>query len=862
MSKEGLRRRAGHARKLQQSSEKLIANSLPAKKNGTVTAVDEEEEEQEEEEEEEEEGVVVHISLYEVLIGLTTVWTPTLLPALLLLMLSLITRLHALAEPPSVAWDETHFGKFANHYLNHTFYFDVHPPLAKMTIALAGHLTGYDGDFAFTKPGDVYGDGVNYVGMRAACAIFGALCVPLAFAVVREVLPSSPSAAMLAGMLVLCETSFVTISRFILLDPILMFFVMLSAFTLFRFANCTAKPFSWRWWFWLEICGVALGCALSCKFVGAFVVSLAGIHTVCVLWHLLGDLKVSPGGLMLHICARVVGLIITPLAVYSVLWLLHLSLLHRTGAGDSFMSSAFQMSLQGNPLRIEGAPEYLAYGSVITLRAAGPGAGLLHSHPHLSPEGMIQHQQVTAYHHRDANNLWVVKHAQPDTIPGDRYDNMTATACGVSDCGSRVQYVKSGDRIRLEHKLTRRNLHSHDAPAPITKGEGYRQVTCYGQDGRGDLHDEWTIWLAKDNSGGSNTGDSGGGGGGDRIGRIDQYLRLEHGYEGRAPNCALVAVPGARLPEWGFQQGEVVCSAEALGADTSFTSGRGGKRGLWVVETHTHPHLPNAPPPPDKVPSFWAILAELHAAMFSINAALVPKEGEPTSRPWEWPITRRGQRFTAWGSGDHRVVLLGNPIVFGGVAASASIFLILCFSHAVLRQRKYVGFPWDVSVGDPQRWPRSQRAAAWLFLGWALHYVPFFAMDRVLYFHHYMPAHIFACMATGVILDYLTIVVAQWWNIAAQLAVRGGGSGGCGGGGSVDGNVGRDNSNTDSSSSIQSSAINSSDYSVSMRSILAATCALCLMCSFVYFHPLAYGMKGPLADALHLQWGQHWQLAV
>lgn len=34
-----------------------------------------------------------------------------------------------------------------------------------MLIALAGYLSGYDGSFAFDKPGDAYGD-YNYVGMR------------------------------------------------------------------------------------------------------------------------------------------------------------------------------------------------------------------------------------------------------------------------------------------------------------------------------------------------------------------------------------------------------------------------------------------------------------------------------------------------------------------------------------------------------------------------------------------------------------------------------------------------------------------------------------------------------------------------
>jgi hypothetical protein len=45
-------------------------------------------------------------------------------------------------------------------------------------------------------------------------------------------------------------------------------------------------------------------------------------------------------------------------------------------------------------------------------------------------------------------------------------------------------------------------------------------------------------------------------------------------------------------------------------------------------------------------------------------------------------------------------------------------------------------------------------ACGWLFLGWALHYVPFWAMGRVLYFHHYFPALLFSSMLTG---DYTAI---------------------------------------------------------------------------------------------------------
>ena len=44
---------------------------------------------------------------------------------------------------------------------------------------------------------------------------------------------------------------------------------------------------------------------------------------------------------------------------------------------------------------------------------------------------------------------------------------------------------------------------------------------------------------------------------------------------------------------------------------------------------------------------------------------------------------------------------------------------------------------------------RLLEGVVYLSVGWALHYLPFWTMGRILYFHHYLPAFFFSTMITG-----------------------------------------------------------------------------------------------------------------
>ncbi|KAJ9578981.1 hypothetical protein L9F63_024911, partial [Diploptera punctata] len=674
------------------------------------------------------------------------------------LLLTGWSRFYKVSEPDHVCWDETHFGKMGSWYINRTFFFDVHPPLGKMLIALSGYLTGYDGQFPFEKPGDKY-ENVNYVGMRMFCTFLGACIVPFGFIIVWE-LTRSLKAATFSSMFILCDVGILTLTQYILLDPILLFFVTGSVMGMVKVHSCRNRAFSSSWWFWLIFTGVMLACAISVKFVGLFVVILVGIHTVADLWDVLGDLSKPVRYTVKHFIARAVCLIILPAFLYVMFFYIHLLVLSKR---YGFYSSAFQSQLEGNSLYNASMPREVAYGAAITLKNHRTGGGYLHSHWHLYPEGVgARQQQVTTYTHKDDNNLFLIKKYNSESSEDDE-----------------VEIVKNGDLVRLEHVTTRRNIHSHKEMAPISKK--HYQVTGYGENGTGDANDVWKVVIVagKDN---------------EVVTTVSSKLKFIHYLQ----HCVLTS-SGKQLPKWAYEQQEVSCNSNMR-----------DKNALWNVEDNIFPKLPNVSFTV-YAPSFLERFLESHAVMFQGNAGLKPKEGEVTSRPWQWPINYRGQFFSG---NSYRIYLLGNPIIWwGNLLFLAAFFLIFAY-NSIREQRGYGDHP-----SIKERKQLMSNGCGWLFVGWALHYVPFWAMGRVLYFHHYFPALLFSSMLTDPVLRYIIEPIPQ----------------------------------------ILPEKIANTMYHWLIGVIFSAT-----VYSFYLFSPLAYGMSGPSSTDPNstmygLRWMESWE---
>lgn len=628
-----------------------------------------------------------------------------------IVLFNLWTRLHKVDQPEWVCWDETHFGKMGSWYINRTFFFDVHPPLGKMFIGAVGYATGYNGTFPFEKPGDLYHDH-NYLGMRVACTLLGACLTPFSFLTVWE-LTQSLTASAFAGLLALFDVGMLILNQYILLDPILLFFISGSTYSMVKFRSYHQRPFSVVWWTWLVITGFMLGGAISVKFVGLFVILLVGLNTIEQLWEILGDMSQPISNVIKHFLARAACLIALPIIMYIFLFFIHLKVLYKSGNGDGHFSSSFQSALVGNVLHNASMPRHLVFGAIVTLKNHRTGGGYLHSHFHLYPEGVgARQQQVTTYAHKDENNKFIVKkwNEEPPKIFSEEYER------------AETDFVKHGDLVRLEHVITKRNIHSHAEPAPISKKQF--QVTGYGEDGIGDANDVWKVEII-------------GGTEGDVVETVTSKIKLHHYFMKCVLTCS-----NKQLPKWGYEQQEVSCNPTVRDPNA-----------LWNVEDNFYPKLPNVSFQ-NFAPGFVSRFLESHAVMFQGNAGLKPKEGEYTSRPWEWPINFRGQFFSG---NDHRIYLLGNPVIWWGNIVFLGVFTTTFVWNSILAQRGHGDSP-EVKAQKN----RTLYAGVWLFIGWALHYIPFWAMGRVLYFHHYFPACLFSSMLTAVILEYILNTILQF----------------------------------------------------------------------------------------------------
>ena len=692
-------------------------------------------------------------------------------------VIAFAVRFYKIWFPKEVVFDEVHFGKFASYYLQRTFFFDVHPPFAKMMIAFVGWLVGYDGSFKFENIGMSYETHpAPYLAYRSFNAILGTLTVPIMFNTLKEMNFKAITCAF-GALLVAVDNAHVIETRLILLDAILLIAVATSVYCYVRFyKEQLRKPFSLKWYIWLYMTGLSLSFVISTKYIGVMTYAAIGIVVVVNLWQLL-DIRsgLSIPQFMRHVSRRLNGLILIPFVIYLFWFYVHFAVLNTSGPGDGFMSAEFQETLADSPATINSRE--VNYFDIITMKHSDTEA-YLHSHVAYYPmryeDGRIssQGQQVTGYTHEDVNNQWEI-------IP-------------TKELPERLgQPVLLDDVVRLRHVMTNTWLLAHDVASPLYPTN--EEITTVNEESANGEQYQKTLFsfqpIKKNDAG-------------HVLKSQTVSFRIFH----VDTSVAVWTHNDVYLPDWGFEQQEVNGNKKLTDPENN-----------WIIANITNldeSRMTYVPKVVKKLP-FFKKWIELQKSMFEQNNKL-SSEHPFASQPQAWPGSLSGVSFWTKDSERRQIFFTGNVVGFWFEMISLAVYLCIIVSDLITRQRSFYAL-------NKLTREKIYGPLAYLFIGWACHYFPFFLMARQKFLHHYLPAHLIAAMFTA----------ALWETIFSDC----------------------NSISTEKDEELPGAAFER-DAKVKTK-ILAAfflIISVCLILFFIYFSPLVYGDEISPEEVVKRQW--------
>ena len=449
--------------------------------------------------------------------------------------------------------------------------------------------------------------------------------------------------------------------------------------------------------------GLSIGCVMSIKWIGFLTMATVGLYIIYELYSLLKGHEFKL--LIKKFSIRFLFLLVLPSVLYLGFFILHFAILNNSSIDTTYMSNLFSMTLEGNNSPVH---KYVDFGSVITIKTNDNRSGYLHSHSHNYPDSTGQ--QITTYFHKDLNNSWAFQKVTPKKDIDD--------------------YVSDGDELVLFHIQTKKYLGISDEKATYDK-------FSYRAEGSFDELNESNIFIVEIEN--------------DLIEKEDVLKTITTNFRLRAKGTNLyLTYTEEKYPKWGFSQGEVVFSDKRNRsslwsiADNSFSGDNGNPK--YIMKK--------------SIFNIFRFIGELNVQMYKVNGSFEQEEDEKppliVSYPYEWFILRRGLRMVGWKNDRYKFYMFGNPFLWylSGISVLMAP-LILLYKIQTLRKR-----------GESLISLRNDFFEVFLFSGgWLIHYLPFFYIGRVLYFHHYYPALFFALLATGYVLKNVNLRIIYMISI-------------------------------------------------------------------------------------------------
>lgn len=607
-----------------------------------------------------------------------------------LVLLGLFTRIYGAAEPHYVLFQEINMLAFINRYF-HGFFFNLGaPPLAGLFYYLVSKLSGYNEYHVFRSTAEDYlGTGFPYVSLRYVSGLTAVLVVPLFFATLRACGVRTLVAAAVTFALVL-ENSLINLSRMFVADNLFLLFLAITVY-LVKLADLERVSMNRKFAKLTVLAGFALGLAVSTKLVGLATLFWVLAVSVLKLWAYLGDLKISNCTIVKTSSFRFGVLTLLPVAVYFASCLVHLSLLPNYTKEASVLSTGFQLTLKDTYL--DDIEAYVQYGNTITLRHIDTH-GYLHSHPY-NYRGGSQQQQVTVFDQQDYDNEFIIE---------------PAGGISIQDLADRR--IAGDVEVHLKHKGTGKYLRVNGVKPPISEQEYDFEVSCFANETSVPGEQETFILLMV-----SNAGNDG------YLKPISTQFKLFSKFK----RCTVLS-HDLKLPEWGFNQNEVICIETPTESRTKF-----------FFETNKNDDVKSEILELAQ-PSLLHRVLEVNSVMArKVKAGLQSKDSNLPS-PLSWPFLLHG--LGIFSQGNRYWYNLGNPANYFSVLVFIGVTVVL----------KLV----DVLVKFNQDGYRFKNNAVEFALGWAVHFVPYVLLEGGEFFTvYYLPALYFGLLLTGVSLEYL-----------------------------------------------------------------------------------------------------------
>ncbi|XP_004363561.2 hypothetical protein CAOG_03833 [Capsaspora owczarzaki ATCC 30864] len=744
------------------------------------------------------------------LYGRHATWTWCILVALA----AIWVRLASISTPEAVVFDEVHVGGFVSNYVKGSYFFDVHPPLAKLVFTLCAWYTGYDGTFDFSTIGrhyfeqpkrDVFIEGVDsaflpeksqppFIAMRTVSALAGALISPVAVLTLRLLGRSLP-ASVAAGLLLLFDNAMHTQSRAILLDSQLVLALAVAILCWVAFARREVQhPFSPRWWCSMVGCGVALACAISVKWVGLGLFAVIAVDQgVAMLRALDLTVDLGPGDAGIgrtnyvqrvrHSLRQSYDIADTALAMSRST--APLSYSERSPPSTAAIPTAARVSahLRHSELAVHVWARVLCFALIPAVLYVS----LFYIHfallPRPGPGMAFMDSEFQAFLQANGQQQPSVPSAETRLLSGA---NVSIGLAGNRQWLAHLIQKPSGD-VAVGARFYDTYYDMLRIPSfRLHSAADLRLVQADAPDTGLGIHPGTELRL--------------------QAGTNPLFLSIVRGPDGDTSKVHLggVASAGLRTAGWRFvdanqrvlpqstrDRRKLDMSAASPIMSPVFIESTFADCRLAILDDLSHGSfaLPDrnltCVPKNSLSATMWSVFApirvpaskpyfvptffKLHAAMWRANANLASTHSY-ASKPSSWPFLEKGVSY--WMHQGRQIYFLGNPTVWWPAAASVLVvlgmwmgtYVMLLISFILRRLATYGRHLFHSRINGLTYWMSTVCSPATLLLVvlYIVHFLPFYAFGRQLFLHHYLPALYVAVLTLCSLLDdVLALVVVR-----------------------------------------------------------------------------------------------------